>query len=350
MTRDTIIADTTRRIFRDLCDPQYVNNAADESWKQPLWDALEESQLTVAWVPDTLGGAGAELADGFDVLHVAGSFAVPVALCDTLTAGWLLAQSGLSSPRGPMTCVPPSEGRIELRDGGLYGEVGAIPFAAEAGHLAGIAFQDDAPHAFLVAAGECQMDDAQSIAGDPLNQVRFEGTEPQQIAASNVDADALQTFGAVCRSVLMAGALEAVLDLAVTYAQDRVAFGRPIGKFQAVQHSLATLGCEAAAAAAAARSATDAVCQAGALDGDDVLLEVASAKIRSGEAAGAAAAIAHQVHGAIGFTHEHVLHRFTRRLWAWRDEYGAEAHWARRLGSRVAANGADALWPLVASR
>ena len=60
--------------------------------------------------------------------------------------------------------------------------------------------------------------------------------------------------------------------------------------------------------------------------------------------------VAHQAHGAIGFTKEHVLHRFTRRLWAWRDEFGGESEWAFALGEMVARNGPDSLWPLVASR
>ena len=74
---------------------------------------------------------------------------------------------------------------------------------------------------------------------------------------------------------------------------------------------------------------------------------VAAAKVRVGEAAGAGAAVAHQVHGAMGFTFEHRLHQFTRRLWSWRDEYGQESEWAIRLGRLVAADGADALWPAL---
>ncbi len=75
--------------------------------------------------------------------------------------------------------------------------------------------------------------------------------------------------------------------------------------------------------------------------------EVAVAKVRVGEAAGTGAAIAHQVHGAIGFTREYSLHHATRRIWAWREEFGNETYWAIRLGHMVAANGADALWPFV---
>jgi acyl-CoA dehydrogenase len=81
-----------------------------------------------------------------------------------------------------------------------------------------------------------------------------------------------------------------------------------------------------------------------------VFLEIAAAKIRVGEAATEGAGIAHQVLGAIGYTKEHTLHRFTRRLWAWRDDFGSESVWAVKLGNMVAAKGADKLWPMLAER
>ena len=115
-------------------------------------------------------------------------------------------------------------------------------------------------------------------------------------------------------------------------------FGRPIGRFQAVQQNLAVLAGQAAAATAAAEAGIEAAAH------DLNSPAVAAAKIRTGEAAGIGAAIAHQVHGAIGFTQEHRLHYSTRRLWSWRDEFGNEAFWARRLGGKIAAAGADQLW------
>ena len=83
---------------------------------------------------------------------------------------------------------------------------------------------------------------------------------------------------------------------------------------------------------------------------DDLTEQQRGAKIRVSEAATEGASIGHQVHGAIGFTKEHVLHRFTLRLWSWRDDFGNESDWAVRLGRMIAAKGADDLWPLVASR
>jgi hypothetical protein len=52
----------------------------------------------------------------------------------------------------------------------------------------------------------------------------------------------------------------------------------------------------------------------------------------------------------MGFTYEHSLHHATRRLWAWRDEFGGESVWNIQLGEQVASKGADALWPLIAGR
>jgi len=155
-------------------------------------------------------------------------------------------------------------------------------------------------------------------------------------------------MGCVARSVQIAGALEAILDMTVRYANERVAFEKPIGKFQALQHNLARLAGEVSAAMTAAYSAADAIARGGAFD-DVIFLEATAAKIRSAEAAQEGAAIAHQVHGAIGFTSEHILHRYTLRMLSWRDDFGNESYWAAALGNKIAARGADEFWPLVAA-
>jgi alkylation response protein AidB-like acyl-CoA dehydrogenase len=140
------------------------------------------------------------------------------------------------------------------------------------------------------------------------------------------------------RTQQIAGALTRLTAMTVQYAQDRVQFGRPIGKFQAVQQNLAVLAGQAAAAVAAADLAAEAVAAGGSV------LPIAAAKSRAGEAAGIGAGIAHQVHGAIGFTLEHGLQFLTRRLWSWRDEFGQEAEWNRVVGRHMARAGADRLW------
>lgn len=357
MSSDSIVAETATRIFRDLCDPQAVNRAADEIWKGPAWGALEDAGLTLAWVPAELGGAGAEIADGFAVLRATGRSAVALPVAETLLAGWLLASAGISSPRGAMSCTTRAGRPVSLAaNGTISGRVHAVPFGRTARHVVLMAQRESSDWAVvLIDMSAAQTSPGTSLAGDPLDTVILDGVQPVAVkdAPPGLHDEAL-LMGATARAMQMAGALEAILDIAVTYANERVAFERPIAKFQAVQHNLARLAGEVAVAVSAAGSAADAIANTPlplprARD-DGVFLEAAAAKIRVGEAAGEGAGIAHQVLGAIGFTQEHTLHRFTRRLWAWRDDFGNESYWAVKLGNHVAANGADALWPMLAAR
>ncbi len=347
-----IVAETAARIFADLADPQTINSAKSDAWKADLWRALEDAGLTLAWVPDTLGGAGASLSDGFEVLGVAGRFAASVPVAETLLAGWLLSRAGINSPPGPMTVAPTRPvDRITLNtDGTLSGRSRSVPFATEAAHIAVLAHASNGAHVALIPIGAARITAGRTLAGDPLCDVVFDRAKPVQVASSaGLDQIAFLLMGGVMRAIETAGALEAILAMAVRYANDRVAFERPIAKFQAVQHNLARLAGEVSAAMMASGSAADTLSNTDIFD-DTVFLEAAAAKIRASEAAQEGAAIAHQVHGAIGFTKEYILHRFTLRLLSWRDDFGNESYWAVELGNRIAKRGADDLWPLLASR
>jgi acyl-CoA dehydrogenase len=121
-----------------------------------------------------------------------------------------------------------------------------------------------------------------------------------------------------------------------------VQFGKPLAKLQAVQQMQAQIAGELALAEAIVdRAAT----------GADLLAVAASsamAKAVASEAAGKVAALAHQIHGAIGVSRQHELQHHTRALWAWRDERGAEDVWRKSVGERVLADGGAALWPALA--
>jgi acyl-CoA dehydrogenase len=367
MESTSLIAETASRLLSHHCDPQTLNRSAGEAWQGPAWAALEAAGLPLAWVSEQLGGAGVSLEDGFALLSLTGRYAVPLPLAETLLAGWLLARGEISPPPGMLTCAPTRRGdKLRLaREGTLSGQLRAVPFAKVAKHLAVLAEREDGKGdaIALIELAKARVTDGRSIAGEALNWVSLEAVRPIVAcdAPERVAAESLLAMGAAARAMQMSGALAAVLDIAVAYANERVAFERPIAKFQAVQHNLARLAGEAAAAMAAAGSAANAIASAGATplgraplagrDFDDaLLLEVAAAKIRVGEAAGVGAGIAHQVLGAIGFTREHVLHRFTQRLWAWRDDFDNESVWAVRLGTLIAARGSEGLWPLLASR
>src|SRR5262245_1686552 len=361
MESTSLIAETASRLLRHYCDPQTLTGSVGAAWQGPAWAALDQAGLPLAWVPEELGGAGVGLQEGFTLIGLAGRYALAVPLTETLLAGWLLARGAIAPPAGALTCAPTRQGdKVVLASAGtLSGRLRAVPFAEAAKHLALIAEREDGKGdaIALIALADAQVVPGRSIAGDALNAVNLQAVRPITIkdAPEGVDAHSLLAMGAAARAMQMSRALAAILDIAVGYANERVAFARPIAKFQAVQHNLARLAGEAAAAMAAAGSAAEALASAPAAAptasfADALFLEVAAAKIRVGEAAGVGAGIAHQVLGAIGFTREHVLHRFTQRLWAWRDDFDNESAWAARLGARIAARGSDELWPLLASR
>ena len=349
---DPLIVETVTRVCTDLISADLVNAAEDGAWPTELWEAMESTGLSLAWVPESAGGPGASLADGFAVARTAARFAAPVPLAETLCAGWLLAQAGLQAPAGPMS-VAPVRARESIAldaDGRLCGSVTDVPYAAHAAHLVVVASQGDAALIGLVSAADCRLAPGSNLAGEAQGSVHFEAVVPADTGymTGPDPLDALQRMGAAIRSQQIAGALERILDLSLQYARQRVQFGRPIARFQAIQHSLASLAGEVAAAGAAADAAAAAIIHHG-INDQRTLFAVAAAKIRAGEAAGAGAAIAHQVHGAMGFTREYSLHHSTRRLWAWRDDFGAESVWAMALGKIAIDAGAKALWPALTS-
>lgn len=348
---DNIVVETAEKIFADLADPQEINNDKN-SWQGPLWQALSEAGLPLSWVPDDLGGSGASLADGFALLNAAGRFAVAVPLAETMLAGWLLAQAKIASPEGEMTVLPASpKDRITLMPTVHSPPRPRRTFAKAAKHFAVLAHGKDGVSIALVDAAKARVEAGLNVGYDHSDTVTLDKVQPVTLKAApkGFDQTTMMLMGGVARSLQIAGALESMLDISVRYSNERVAFEKKISKFQAVQHNLARLAGESAAALAAATSAADAIANATSFD-DEVYLEAASAKIRCAEAAEKGGAIAHQVHGAIGFTLEHILHRYSLRALAWRDDFGSESHWAVELGKLVANRGADELWPLVASR
>ena len=212
------MAETAARIFADLAEPQTVNRDSSGHWKAPLWKALAQAGLTLAWVPEEQGGAGADLADGFAVIRVAGRFAAPVGLAETLLAGWLLARGRIASPAGPMTVAPARPGeRIVLNsDGTLSGRARGVPFAQDASHIALCAHDQNAAWIALVNARACRIVPGRSLAGEPLDVVTFDGVTPIALACappephapSELDPSSLMLMGAAARAVATAGALE----------------------------------------------------------------------------------------------------------------------------------------------
>ncbi|MGQ3099452.1 MAG: acyl-CoA dehydrogenase family protein [Sphingopyxis solisilvae] len=169
---------------------------------------------------------------------------------------------------------------------------------------------------------------------------------PDLPVAELIAPDGLQAAATVS---LMAGAMGQALALSIEHVNTRQQFGRPLGKFQAVQQSLAVMACEVRAVEAAAAALAARLDSVG-LDPAAADFEMAAAKLRANRAVGVVTAIAHQVHGAIGFTREYDLNRVTIPLMRWRGEHGNDAYWAARLGRQVAGFGGQGLWGAMTAR
>jgi acyl-CoA dehydrogenase len=322
-----------------------------------LWSTLTELGLTQLTLPEAAGGSGGELADAAALLLVAGEAAAPVPLAETdLLAGWLLHVHGLAVPGGPLAV-------------GVAGDTGPTVRGEAAGGvriegtLRWVGWARDAVRLVLLCPGPDGADLVASVdpsvpgvtirpgtnlAGEPRDTVLLDAHLAGDSVARAAEGtrDLLARRAALCRALLLAGAAGRALSQTVRYAGERVQFGRAIAKFQAVQQQLALAAAEVAAGRAAAEAAVR-IAAAGDFAGADAGFAVAVAKARTSEAAGPVARIAHQVHGAIGFTEEHDLRLCTTRLWAWRDEDGSEAHWHAEIGRQALDAGAEGLWPLL---
>jgi acyl-CoA dehydrogenase len=344
----SVLLDTAERLFADQMSRAVLDQADQGLWPAHLWQAVEDAGFPLALIPQDIGGFDLDPAEAVGIIRRAGAHAVPLPLAETMLAHWVAALLGLSVPQGPLTLAPTATSACHLRQSGsgwrLSGSANRVPWARHAAAVVLVAWtEDQTPYAVVMPPQAATLTPGQNLAGEPRDDLTLDlDLSDDQLAPLGFDPAILWAAGAALRCQAMAGALEAVLDLTVTYANERIQFGRPIGKFQAVQHTLAILAGQVAAADGAAGLAAEAL--RAPLAGLPIT-PISAAKIRLGEGAGIAAAIAHQVLGAMGFTHEHTLHFFTRRLWSWRDEYGSETWWSEHLGSQIL--DADDPWDFI---
>jgi acyl-CoA dehydrogenase len=317
-----LLVESVETLLTRHCPPTLVSDAEGPGWSAELWNRLELAELTRVGIAEAYGGGGGGIEEASALVLEAARFAAPVPLAETcLLGGWLLAESGLEVPPGPISAGVLVDGSALVP----YGRcASAIVLLKSGGEL------------LLIRNGEYEIEIGANIAGE-ARDIIFPKAGAGIIRATPVAIAQFRLRAALARAVQIAGALEAVVDMTLSYAAMREQFGSPLYRFQAVQELMVTVTEESIAASAAVRAAVR----------QPSVYRIAVAKARTSEAAGAVAQKAHQVHGAIGFTREHSLQQYTRRLWSWRDEYGSESEWSLRVGDIVFQAGPTRLWSLV---
>jgi acyl-CoA dehydrogenase len=313
-------ADALQDLLENECTPERVRAIeADPSQVEALWNAIEASGFADALVPEARGGAGQALAGVFGLFELCGRHALPVPLAETMVARAVLVGAAIGIPRGSIALAQ-AVGSAETSKGALV----------RSGRVADWVLLQRGSEARLLPRSA-----AHAEAGLFPLDATLSWTQNSRARAPRIERvpDLTDLHAMVC-AALIAGALKAVFDLTLAYANEREQFGRPIGKFQAIQHQLSVM----AEHVFAARMAAQLGCQTDVRAPDR--LRVAIAKARASEAARQVAALAHAIHGAIGFTAEFDLQLYTRRLHAWRQTAGSEGAWQAAAGRLLVASGA----------
>ncbi|MFA5581743.1 MAG: acyl-CoA dehydrogenase family protein [Paracoccaceae bacterium] len=298
------------RMLEDLAERLFGQAMADPAARKDaelptrLAAMAEEAGLPLALIPEEEGGMGATLEDAAVLAWRAGYHAAPLPIVSLILAPTLAGADGavLAAP-GTRQAEGPAD-RIAV----VAGDTLAI-------HAAEPAFEA-LDHRPWVRA-----------TGDALATYTTPGL-----------ADRLAVQGACLTAAAMLGAMHRVSEITIDYANTRKQFGRPLSAFQALQHRIAEAVSEYTVAQAAVAGAIRA------FDGGWLRpLHWQSAKVQSGRAATTITAAAHQILGAIGFTEEHELHHYSKRLWIWRDSWGRQAALEDAIG-QAAIDAPEGLW------
>jgi acyl-CoA dehydrogenase len=298
-------------------------------------------------LPQGDGGADAKWQDVQGVFHAIGRFCSSIPLADTVLAARILAAGGRPTPDEPLGLSVRCRGDLRHVDGRwrFRGDLAGVALHPASALIVGVVDRDNRQSAFAVEPASARdIQRGQNLAEESRARLFFDDVEVTLIEAQDVSIERLLDHAALLRCAQICGALLATLERSVDYAGNRKQFGRPIGQFQSVRQALAVFAEEYAAVDAACSGAFAAA------DCGSFAFEIACAKLRANEAIGACTAIAHQVHGAIGFTRDFDLRHFTQRLLSWRTEYGNDGYWADRLGTAVVARDAANFWSDLTAR
>jgi acyl-CoA dehydrogenase len=335
MTRlSHLFKETADRVFADARSRQ------DDGFDAAIWSATEQAGLQRLLLREETGGAGDAFEEAAGLARSFGAHAPAIPFVESVVANWCLDRAGLEVPEGPKAVFLSTPQTIKFATGRSLAPRVTINWALPNARLVVVAAHPIDGSLIRLIDGRPQGEARSNLAGEPvcttfLSQVSDLPGRDGHMAAKPDDVLALL---ATMKAAAIVGALETILAMTIDYANVRQQFGRRIGAFQAIQHMIARMAAETAAAAAATEKAARSIGR------DNGLFAAAIAKARASDAAAPVAALAHQCYGAIGFTREHALHRFTTRVLGWRDDAGDADYWHGRIGAAALRLGSSGLW------
>jgi acyl-CoA dehydrogenase len=303
------------------------------------WSAVRRGGWVGIGVPEQSGGQGGGLAEAAALAEAAGATAAPAPVIEAAMAAMMLANS--ADTRGLLAALADGSERATLvtevvhsdRSGCVADPDLVVPFGRHATLVVLVAALVEGGIGLAAVPTELlELVPGESLAGDPLDTLRLPSAQlPVPVSTLELPLQELIDIAAVLTAARICGALREVAGLTLEYAQQRSQFGRPIGTFQALSHDLARQEAQVAQVEAAVANALEGSRASGPGRAE-------AARVVASLAIDPVIKIAHQVHGAIGTTAEHHLHRYTLRLSSWRSAWGTAAWWSQRLGERTLAD------------
>jgi len=337
-----IVGDTMTRILaqpKSTVDPHDV-----PEWSESVWKSTGEAGILESLAQRASVQGGLPAAAALEAVRVCGEAANHLPIPEAMLANRLLSDAQLNDAVAPLSLgVTADPLRLAAVDGKwrIEGQLIRVPWGRRVTGVVADAV-DSSGRRYLVhlASDQWRTTKGYNLASAPRDDLSIAGPIDASTFAVAPKLSSMAA-GAVARTIQIAGALQTVLAICIEHATSRVQFGKPIASFQVIQHQLAQLAEHVAAAEAAA----DLACTC--FEASHPRLVTSIAKSRASEAAGAAVAIAHQIHGAIGLCEEHRLPRFTNALQSWRTEFGSEREHAEYIGREAISS--PHLWHFLSS-
>lgn len=340
-----ILEESVARVFAEQVTNEFLTEVEETGWPQDLWNTINELGIPHVLVDEARGGMGGTWADAYVVVRRCGYSCIPLPLPEAILASWLAERASIELPASAAGVIPQALPARDIIDNTLSAQIARVPWGRDAAYYLGITTDQQL---VVVAREGVEIAREENLGQDPRDTITFNRAPLLQKAPIDLPAAGIRWLMALMRSAQIAGASSRCLEIGVKYVGEREQFGRTLSRFQAIQHQLAVMAGSLATIEAMAAAAYHTMDIHGiGTDGRDAKFEIAAAKCRASDAVESITRIGHQVHGAIGFTYEYGLHFLTRRLWAWRAEFGGSGEWAEYLGRVATREGGDNIWGYI---
>ncbi|RJQ82697.1 acyl-CoA dehydrogenase family protein [Amycolatopsis panacis] len=314
-----------------------------------LWQVLLDLGWPYVAIDENAGGVGGDLTDLAEIVRAAGRHNALVPLAETSVAAWIFAHSGGSAADlGAAAAILAGDSLTWTTSGRGVVVNGSVQRVAWAGAVPTLLLvREDSGTTTVGVVRPAEAEGLSTVLGrtpadEPCADLRFDSVRVAQDELFEVPLTAgrISDRDGVLRAAAIFGAVERAVEHSAQHVATRHQFGRPLVKLQAVQHLLASIICERDLLGSVVRLALATGGAPGA---------TASAAATAGRVAHRVAAVAHQLHGAIGITREHDLHLSTSRLTTWAESPRSQRSWELRLGALAVAPDDEALWELTTS-